>query len=78
MPSKFQMVLFGELGHTAISGNFNVDAVREAGIHGGALTPTTEDKESFTSDGNEAFGACMILWNKHKWQEAEEAMRDFF
>ncbi len=62
---------------TAEAGHFTTDAVRESGEHGGGLTPTSEDAARFTREGNEAFGACMTLWNAHRWAEAREAMLRF-
>ncbi len=65
------------LARTARPGHFTVAAVKEAGERGGALSPTTEDPARFTPAGNEAFGACMTLWNAHRWDEACAAMLAF-
>ncbi|MBR4172611.1 MAG: RHS repeat-associated core domain-containing protein [Kiritimatiellae bacterium] len=62
---------------TAPTGDFTTAAVREAGEHGGALTPTTEEPSAFTQEGNEAFGVCMTLWNRHEWKAAKDAMEAF-
>ncbi len=62
---------------TAKSGSFSTKAVKEAGEHGGRLTPTTEDVSEFSDTGNEAFGACMQLWNQHRWEDAKNAMLRF-
>jgi len=64
-------------GRTAQKGAFSVKAVRESGEYGGALTPATEDTSAFSTNGNEAFGTCMQLWNKHRWTDAADAMQAF-
>ncbi len=65
------------LARTARPGQFTVAAVKESGERGGALSPTTEDPARFSAAGNEAFGACMRLWNAHRWDEARAAMLAF-
>jgi RHS repeat-associated protein len=65
------------LARTARPGHFTTAAVKESGEHGGALSPTTEDPARFSAVGNEAFGACMTLWNAHRWDEARAAMLAF-
>ena len=62
---------------TAKKGRFDIQAIKESGEHGGGLTPTTEDLAKFTAAGNEAFGACMQLWNGHRWEKAAAAMKRF-
>ena len=62
---------------TAEAGRRTVEALKESGEHGGGLCPTSEDPARFTAEGNEAFGACMALWNGHRWDEAREAMVRF-
>jgi RHS repeat-associated protein len=62
---------------TANTGKFTIKALKEAGEHGGRLTPTTEDASRFSATANEAFGACMQLWNQHRWEEAKTAMQAF-
>ena len=65
------------LARTARPGHFTTAAVKESGERGGALSPTTEDPARFSAAGNEAFGACMRLWNAHRWDEARAAMLAF-
>ncbi|MCF7864126.1 MAG: hypothetical protein K9L89_04995, partial [Kiritimatiellales bacterium] len=62
---------------TAAKGGFTIKALKEAGEHGGGLCPTTEDPIRFATEGNEAFGACMQLWNAHDWETAKDAMLAF-
>lgn len=64
-------------GRTAQKGAFTVKAVKESGEYGGALTPVTENTAAFSAAGNEAFGACMQLWNQHRWEAAVISMREF-